>query len=336
MPRCKLKNCPYDRDGRCVENQLPNCPNLLPDELANSIAQESKPSDAKTTPSLPQHEALYHGGKLTPDGATQILQSGPTQVVVLGGMVESGKTTLLARIFEMFQCGCVAGHRFTASQTLVGFDQLSWHSTMECGAANATTEHTSRSENNLFLHLRVQSEDGSAPAIDLLVADIPGEIFPEAVAEESVLRNLCALARADHLVLFLDGDVLCDPINRHDPCGKIFDFVHYALQTRQIGQHTVLHLVVSKFDLLPKDGTSDPLKYLESTEQNFCAKFRAHFSDVLCWRLAARPEAPERPTFENINKIFGVWMSRGFEQPGIPKQTPQRSSFNRDFCRFGL
>ena len=336
MPRCKLKNCPYDRDGRCVENQLPNCPNLLPDEPANPVAQEAKSLDTKATPTLPQHEALYSGKKLTADQATQILQSHPAQVVVLGGMVESGKTTLLARIFEMFQCKCVAGHRFTASQTLVGFDQLSWHSTMECGAANPTTEHTSRSENNLFLHLRVQPEDGSAPAIDLLVADIPGEIFPEAVAEESVLRNLCALARADHLVLFLDGEVLCDPMNRHDPCGKVFDFVHYALQTKQIGQRTVLHLVISKCDLLPKDGTSDPLKYIESTEGNFRAKFHAHFSDVLCWRLAARPEAPEEPTFENINKIFGVWMSRCFKQPENPRQTPQRSGFSRDFCRFGL
>jgi hypothetical protein len=173
MPRCKLKNCPYDRDGRCVENQLPNCPNLLPDDPADLSAQvRVEPTDTQAALELPKYGELYSGKKLTESEATQILQSAASQVVVLGGMVESGKTTLLARMFEMFQCGCVAGYRFAASQTLVGFDKLSWHATMECGASSPTTEHTYRSENNLFLHLRVQAEDGSMPTMDLLIADI--------------------------------------------------------------------------------------------------------------------------------------------------------------------
>ena len=265
-----------------------------------------------------------------------MLQSGPAQVVVLGGMVESGKTTLLARIFEMFQCKCVAGHRFAASRTLAEFDKLSWHATMECGATDPKTERTDRSENNLFLHLCIRAEDGSVPTMDLLIGDIPGEIFPEAVAEETVCLDLCALRRADHLVLFLDGEVLCDTANRHDPCGKVFDFVSRALQTGQIGLHTVLHLVISKCDKLPTDAASEVLSFVEKTEKMFQAQFTRRFGNLHCWRVAARPVHPVEPTVAEIGKIFSVWIGSSHQNAETSTQIPQRSDFSRDFCRFGL
>src|SRR5213083_1589378 len=101
MRRCKLKNCPFDRDGKCVENQLPNCPNLISDEaaadvtLADPIKQEREQQSQ-----APTHESVYSGKKMTAQEAALIFQSNPV-VIVLGGMVETGKTTLLARIFEM-------------------------------------------------------------------------------------------------------------------------------------------------------------------------------------------------------------------------------------------
>ena len=336
MPRCKLKNCPYENDGRCVENQLPNCPNLLPDEIENPVAQEAKPLATETIRTSPQYEALYSGKKLTAVEATQILQSRPAQVVVLGGMVESGKTTLLARLFEMFQSKRVAGHRFAASRTLAEFDKLSWHATMECGAPDPKTERTDRSENNLFLHLCIRAEDGSVPTMDLLIGDIPGEIFPEAVAEERVCLDLCALRRADHLVLFLDGEVLCDAANRHDPCGKVSDFVFRALQTGQIGRHTILHLVISKCDKLPSDAGNEVLSFVEKTEKLFQTQFTKHFGSLHFWRVAARPVHPVEPTVAEISKIFGLWIGNSHQSAGTSAQIPQRLDFSRDFCRFGL
>jgi hypothetical protein len=336
MPHCKLKNCPYDRDGRCVENQLPNCPNLLPDAPVDLKHPElAGVTDVQTPSGAPTYEAFYSGKKLTADEATPILQSDP-QVVVLGGMVESGKTTLIARIFEMFQCGAIAGYRFMASRTPVEFDKLCWHATMECGAARPTTEHTYRSENNLFLHLRVRQEDEAASPTDILIGDIPGEVFPEAVAEESVCRDLYALRRANHLVLFLDSGVLCDTSKRHDHCGKVFDFVVRALQTGQVGQHTVLHLVISKCDLLPNKTASEVMLFVEKTEQKFRTKFAARVGGLSTWKLAARPVHPFPPTLAAINDVFRSWTIRATPHGDAFMKAPQRSSFSRDFCRFGL
>jgi hypothetical protein len=171
--------------------------------------------------------------------------------------------------------------------------------------------------------------------MDLLIADIPGEIFPEAVAEEKVCRDLCALRRADHLVLFLDGGVLCNAANRHDHCGKVFDFVSRALQTEQIGQHTALHLVISKCDLLPKEATSEVLKFVKDIEEEFHAKFVSHFSGLRSCRIAARPVHPVDPTLEEISRLFAIWMSRSNHADPFVRP-PHRSSTQRDFCRFGL
>jgi hypothetical protein len=336
MPHCKLKHCPFDQDGRCVENQLPNCRNLVPDSSAASVSPElSNPVATETVPP-PTHEEVYSGRKLTGDEAAPILQSNP-QLVMLGGMVESGKTTLLARIFEMFQRGTVGGFRFMTSRTPVEFDKLSWHATMECGATCPSTEHTPRSENNLLLHMRIRAVNGSS-ATHLLIGDIPGEVFPEAVAEESVCRALSGLRRANHLLLFLDGAVLCDSAKRHDHCGKVFDFISRTLQTGQVGQHTVLHLVISKCDLLGKDGevSSDVLKFVHTTERAFRTKFASRVGGIHFWRVAARPEHPFEPTLTEIEKLFGVWTTRAAPHADALTKPIPRLTFHRDFCRFRI
>lgn len=328
MPHCKLKNCPFDRDGKCVENQLPNCPNLVIDD---AVAEQQVPEEI----SAPTHESFYSGDKLTADEAAPILQANPF-VVVLGGMVEAGKTTLLARIFEMFQCGTVVGFRYMTSRTPLAFDKLSWHATMECGANSPTTEHTYRSENNLFLHLRIRGEKSGLPPVDLLLGDIPGEIFPEAVAEDSVCRGLQALRRADHIALFLDCGVLRDLAQRHDHAGKVIDFVLRALQTGQIGQHTVLHLIISKCDFLLHGESKSTLQFVENTERSFRARFAHRVGGLHVWRLAPRPELPFEPTFAKIDEMFHVWTTRATPHAGAFMQTPHRAAQHRDFCRFGL
>lgn len=332
MPRCKVPNCPYGRDGRCVENLLPNCPNLEADEEAKQVPAKTE----ALTPPPPTHDQLYTGRKLTADEAAFILQRNP-QVIALGGLVESGKTTLLARIFEMFQSGEIKGYRFMGSRTPMEFDMLSWHATMECGATTPTTGSTYRSENNLFLHLRIRPEKGGADPIDILISDIPGEIFPEAVAEESVCKDIRALRRANHLIVFLDSKVLCDMAKRHDHCGKVFDFVGRALQTGQIGQHTVLHLVISKCDWLTKDKalTADLRKSVSGIEQSFRTKFAARVGGLHIYRVAARPDPPSEPTLDHINELFRLWTTRVTPHDKSILPAP-RSDFQRDFCRFGL
>lgn len=332
MAHCTLKDCPYDQDGRCVENQLPNCPNLVPEKPVTKNQQEETPS----TPEPVKYEDLYAGTKLTADEATRMLQSNRAQLVVLGGGVESGKTTLLARVFEMFQSGGVADLRFASSNTLRDFDKLSWHATMECDGVSPDTEHTYRSENNRFLHLRIRVGDCSEPPTDLLIGDIPGEIFPEAIAEQSVCRNLCALGAAHHLVLFLDGGVLSHTTDRHDHCGKVFDFVDQALQTGQIGRHTILHLVVSKSDLLPIETTSEVRKYVKGIEKAFHERFTTSVGSVRSWYLAARPDHPFDPTLEEIAKMFKEWMNPELPHTKVPTMEPERLTFQRDFCCFGL
>src|SRR5581483_3626525 len=125
-------------------------------------------------------------------------------------------------------------------------------------------------------------------------------------------KDIKALRRANHVILFLDSKVLCDMAKRHDHCGKVFDFVIRALQTGQIGQHTVLHLVVSKCDWLSKDKTltADLLKSVSSIEQTFRTKFAARVGGLHIYRVAACPDPPFEPTLDQINELFRLCTTR--------------------------
>lgn len=335
MPKCGLKHCPYDKDGRCVENQLPNCPNLVADGSSSPTGESELAAESEGPTPPPTHEPVYSGNKLTSEEAASILQMNP-QVVVLGGMVESGKTTLLARIFEMFQSGIIANFRFMGTRTAVEFEKLSWHATIESGGSEPTTEHTYRSENNTFLHLRLRESSNGARPINLLIGDIPGEVFPEAISEESVCLDLYALRRANHVVLFLDSKVLKDTAKRHDHCGKIFDFVGRALQTGQVGQHTVLHLIIAKCDLIQIDTTESLNKFISETERSFRTRFASRVGGLHSWRVAARPEQPIEPTFDEINRVFHSWTIRANPHADVFIKPPPRCGFHRDFSGFGL
>lgn len=333
MRHCKLTGCPYDTSGKCLENQLPNCPNLTQDE-AEDVQSAAPPVETERTGVKPNFISVYSGRKLTTTEAAVVFQLNPF-VIVLGGMVESGKTTLIARIFEMFQQNQVDEYRFMTSKTPLEFARISWNSTMECGGSEATTEHTSRSENNLFLHLRIRPVKNSSAPLDFLFGDIPGELFPEAASDEAICRDLQALRRANHVVLFFDSNVLCDTAARHDHCGKIFSFLKMAMQTGQVGQHTVVHVIISKSDKLPKETTDEVHRYIDGVQKDFRRRFGPKVGGLHYWSVAARPEDDSEPTLKIINQIFSTWMCRATPHASAPK-APARAYFTRDFCRFGL
>src|SRR6266478_9212034 len=47
----------------------------------------------------------------------------PVRLVVVAGPIESGKTTLIASLYELFQWSRVSDYLFAGSNTLAGFEQ---------------------------------------------------------------------------------------------------------------------------------------------------------------------------------------------------------------------
>ena len=354
MVTCKLANCTFPTDGRCLEGRGNACPNLVTDPAGTPETQEKtltlevSEDSQSSAPPYTATESLYSGLPLEIGDAREFSARSRAIVVALAGMKESGKTSLIVRLHQQFQSGPVAGYDFAGSRTLWQFENLNWLATLESGVSSPTMERSSRQYDNSFLHFTVRLPVPGAEPIDLLINDISGETYPDAITTESVCRQLKCLRRADHLGVVVDCAAIADRDFRHDHCAKAKDFVDRVLQTEQIGKQTVLHLIISKLDVLEEAkrvAGTDEAATMRAAETDEAATrlendFKVRFADrvgaAYTWRLAARPLDGSMPTEETIAKLFGTWVSSTLRYPATVLSDSVSANCGRDFSCFGV
>jgi len=330
MPTCKLNNCPFGKDGRCLEGRGPTCPNIIPDVPPD----EPKPEKVEIPPSerLPEKQrlldALPLGSPLEVSETIAFSRRGRAIVIALAGMPECGKTSLLARLHQLFQAGPVAGYDFAGSSSLPRFEELNWKATFESGVPSPVQDRSSQFENS-FLHIAVRSTSGGQ-RIDMLFNDIPGETFREAIAAKPACDKLISLARADHLIVLVDGAALADPSRRFHHIGQVKDFLQRVIQGGQCGKRTALHLIVSKVDELA--GNTNVAQELE---RDVTGLFRDKFGDTDVWRIAARPMNNTLPTVEIIADLFKKCASTSCRYTAANNSFANADGWRRDFCAYG-
>lgn len=107
----------------------------------------------------PEHVDLPPGLDFTPVSAFDVMRANLTRVIVLAGPNESGKTTVINSIYELFQRGKMPGYLFAGSSTLPGFERRCHHDRIMSNAARADTPRTPYGEGNRFLHFRIRREN---------------------------------------------------------------------------------------------------------------------------------------------------------------------------------
>ena len=172
MPHCKLTECPIAKTGRCLENRGEECPNLLKDG-------EAAPPDASSgvapSPRRAIQEPLNAGLALDLSEARRFSRRGQAVVVAVTGLAECGKTSLIARLHQMFLSGPIAGYRFMGSRTLLQFEEMNWRATVESGENAPRLERSPQLFDNSFLHFTVREADGVDGITDILLNDVSGE-----------------------------------------------------------------------------------------------------------------------------------------------------------------
>jgi hypothetical protein len=334
MPNCKLPECPIATGGRCLEGRAEDCPNLITEPVVSTDATVN--DDIKNVP-IPNPEMipLYSGLPLEIGEAREISSRGRAVVVSLAGMIDSGKTSLLARLHQLFQAGPIGDYSFAGSRTLLRFEELNWMATIESGVAAPKMEHSSRRYDNTLLHFTIQRLAERTPQVDILLNDISGETYPDAITAESVCRQLACLQRADHLGIVVDGAAIANRDLRHDHCAKAKNFVQRVLQTGQVGKGTILHLIFTKMDVLVAGDQRDENEAAaKRLEDDFASLFSGKVADINVWRVAARPRDGSMPTEAIITQLFQTWVGStnryAFDGPSKVAATQ-----SRDFDLFG-
>lgn len=231
--------------------------------------------------------ALYDGDELTPDTAGVVTRASLSRVVVLAGQSESGKTTLLATLYEKFCSGPFAGFRFAGSRTLWGLERRCHSWRVASGRVKGSSERTPLSQDQLMLHISLQREsDGSF--VGLLITDLSGESFKAATEASEDCRALTMVRRADHFVLCLDGEKLLDGAARHQVITDGHSILRSFLEAKMLGLFSTVTVLFTKTDLHAGNKEMEDLRKdaIADYQRTFGESFGAlHFSSSSAAKL---------------------------------------------------
>jgi GTP-binding protein EngB required for normal cell division len=319
----------------CLEGHKQGCPHLIADAATPSEAAAETAPVAPIPPSTPEPFRFHSGEKLTAAEASRMMSAIPVTMVLCAGAQQAGKTTFLARIGEMFRNGSFRDFRFAGSKTLSAFERVTWLATIASGAGRPETKRTHRVEKDTFFHIRIQSVGGTKYRSDLLITDLPGEIFPAVLSTKEVCEQQLAVASADHLVLFVDCGSMIDSAKRHSEKDKAYRFLSQVKKCRH--EPSTLHVTVvfSRWDKVTSSENQQAHKEsCKVLEQYILERFEPTFGGLRFDYIAARPDAGTPPSSAEIQALFGHWME---QKPSFPFTTVSRNPKPaRDFCAFGL
>jgi hypothetical protein len=303
-------------------------------ELEQDNAPPPSPKEGNAAPPNPNCQNFHSGEKLSVVEASRLLHDRPVRVVLCVGAQDSGKTTFFARLGEMFRDGSFAQFRFATSLTLCAFERATWLATVTSGVGHPKTKRTHRRENDTFLHLGVQQINDPGRDFEVLLSDLAGETFPTAVASRQFCADLCALARADHLCVFLDCAQLTDSAKRHTERDNARAFLQRVIAVKHDPKALRVQILFSRWDYITSHPQRAALeKSCLAIEADFNKRFGASFAELVFKRIAARPDEG-RPTNEEIQSLFAHWLDTALFLPTSPAVRNRQPA--RDFSAFGL
>jgi hypothetical protein len=217
---------------------------------------------------------------LDSEGASQLLATGPGRVVVWMGERGSGKTTLTARLYERQR---LPGEDalFAGSSTLLAFEALAQRRIVG-GSTAPPNRATPDADGRNIYHLALSQ---GVDRLNLLVADLPGELFRAVADNQLALSAIPLVRRADKLVLIVDGARLRDPATRSTVLTRVRQLLERLAADSLPHPSTELALVVTKWDLIVED--PDTLAYWQAREHQLAGDVRELHADAEHVRVAA-------------------------------------------------
>ena len=249
---------------------------------------------------------------LDSEGASQILARGPGRVVVWMGERGSGTTTLIARLYERQR---LPGEdaRFAGSSTLLAFEALANQLALAVGGSTASRDHPTRdADGRQIYHLALSH---GVDRVNLLLADLPGELFRAVADNQLALSAIPLVRRADKLVLIVDGARLRDPAARSTVLTRVRQLLERLAADSLPHPSTELALVVTKWDLIVED--PDTLAYWQAREHQLAADVRELHAGAEHVRVAAGAPA-SFPQDDGVGALRSWLLAPPGATPGPP------------------
>ena len=275
----------------------------------------------------PRTIRFREGEYLSPSEGGNIMRAWPTSVIAVAGMARSGKTTLVAGLYELFHRGPFAGHLFARCHTLPGFERRCHLARLCSERENPDTERTLHNETHELLHLRlVDTTDRSRR--DMLFSDIYGEAFRLASDSTEECRKINIFKRADHVAMLVDGKKAVLKKERPGAFTAVDSLLRQCLDSGMLGKASNVQVIVTKWDKVAGKGDQfieEKLKWLSDRHGKRLATLTTH-------RAALRSKGGIKAGF-GMDALLKKWI---VVQNRYWAPAPERASYYSEFDRLDL
>lgn len=311
---------------------------MSPDETSPS--PDSKQVDDDETSKFVD---LPRSIELDPVSAIRITAAEATRLIAIVGPADSGKTTLLASLYERFlRQKSFGGYCFSGSDTLLGFEQRCHLARQSSGLKSPDTERTptTRVDNISLLHLSLRKEDLSKSNRSLLFTDIAGEIFRHAKDSTEFCKTLTFLRRTDHVVMLIDGSDLTLPDKRQVAIFSARDFIRRTTDANMLRSTALVDIVITKWDTIdskPNGEQQSINAFVELAKGQLRDQFSSQVASMRFVHVAARPYPPSQlPMAYGLDNLLGRWVEESSLYPKTTEGASMAFTLHTEMDRYAL
>ncbi len=309
--KCDQPGCTVAEDGKCLEGlELTECPHFIRVDSSEQVINDVNLEEKEINVSTDKNVKIYSGEALENENCNEITLKANTNLIMIAGPANSGKTTLITSIFELFQRNSsFAGYIFAGSSTLLGFEKRCHESRISSERTSPDTERTKNSPSPVFLHLIIKDEKCKGEKNNLLFTDISGENFEFLRNSTEQCKKFSILKRIDHFVLLFDSNLLSTKTQRHLAKDSSLSLLRSIIESDMLNININIEIVFSKWDLFSSKKDSNNMDFLNSIKKDIKSRFSSKYKNITFHEIASRPVNPSELDFGyGIDKIFPKWI----------------------------
>lgn len=301
---CTNPDCQVSDTGQCFEGlDLAACPHFG----STDVVEEPEKQDSAIPVVTNGTVRLPRGTALNCEGASEVLsRSKEARVVAVIGPTASGKTSLIAGVYELFQRGAVGDIHFSRSETLYSFEQIC-HDARSVSRRNKPHAVRTLVGEVTFFHLEIAC--GNQP-ISILLADRSGEEYRSATDDIVLVEDFLEIARADSISILVDGEKLLDS-TRHNMTSDLKMLLQALKDGNGLINSPSLGIVLTKLDaVLSSDQRDDGMRVFEKLVREITKRFEDSFARIDEFKVAASPKEPSAVKGSGLDELLTFWMRR--------------------------